>query len=306
MIGACPAWRDGARGEGATMTTAASTSELACAAVAAAGLALLASTAPARAGSTERVSVSSKGVQGNDDSGLYDCSDAGGPSISAVGGFVAFESYATDLVPGDTNDQGDIFVRNRKTGTTKRISVGPNGVQGNGESAFPAISADGRFVAFWSSASNLVPGDTNGAGDIFVRDRKLDTTERVSVGPKGRQANDESFVPAISADGRFVAFISAASNLVPGDTNRASDIFVRDRKLGTTERVSLSSDGLQGNSDSFWTPSLSANGRFVAFTSTATNLVPGDTNRQEDIFVRDRRLGTTELVSVSSRGQQAN
>ena len=122
-------------------------------------------------------------------------------------------------MPGDTNEATDVFVRDRQTGATRRVSVGPGGVQGDSSSFTPSISADGRFVAFSSSASNLVPDDINGIPDVFVRDRQTGTTRRVSVGPGGVQGNSSSFDPAISADGRFVAFISAASNLVPGDTN---------------------------------------------------------------------------------------
>ena len=128
------------------------------------------------------------------------------PAISADGRFVAFSSDATNLVPGDTNGTADVFVRDRQTGTTRRVSVGSGGAQGNGLSVDPAISADGRFVAFASDATNLVPGDTNGADDVFVRDRQTGTTRRVSVGSGGAQGDRVSFDPAISADGRFVAF----------------------------------------------------------------------------------------------------
>jgi Tol biopolymer transport system component len=172
-------------------------------------------------------------------------------------------------------------------GTTERVSLGPGGVQGNSISGSPAISAGGRFVAFDSHATNLVPGDTNDFGDIFVRDRQTGTTQRVSVGRNGAQGNDHSLVSVISADGRFVFFTSDASNLVPGDTNGTSDVFVRDRRTRTTERVSVGPGGAQGNGDSAL-PALSADGRFVAFGSSATNLVPGDTNRTTDVFVRRR------------------
>jgi Tol biopolymer transport system component len=246
-------------------------------------------------GTTERVSLGPGGVQGNEES-LF-------PAISADGRFVAFYTYASNLVPGDTNHSDDVFVRDRRTGTTERVSVGPNGRQGD-SSSLPAISADGRFVAFRSYANNLVPGDTNGVGDVFVRDRRTGTTERVSVSSSGEQGNAFS-VGTISADGRFIAFESDASNLVPGDTNGKRDVFVRDRKLGTTERVSLRPDGGQGNDYSF-SPALSAGGRFVAFTSWASNLVPGDTNGTDDVFVRDRVTGVTIRASISSSGKQGN
>ncbi len=183
-----------------------------------------------------------------------------------------------------------------------------NGAEGNDQSRDPAISSDGRYVAFGSDASNLVSGDTNAARDVFVRDRKLGTTRRVSVSSTETQGNSVSFgLPAISSDGRYVAFGSDASNLVPGDTNRSADVFVRDRKLGTTRRVSVSSTETQGNSPvSFGPPAISSAGRYVAFGSDASNLVSGDTNGSADVFVRDRKLGTTRRVSVSSTGAQGD
>ena len=168
-----------------------------------------------------------------------------------------------------------------------------------------SISADGRYVAFYSAASNLVPGDTNGTCDIFVYDRQTDTIERVSVAADGTQGNGQSTGPSISADGRYVAFYSAASNLVPGDTNGMSDIFVYDRQTDTIERVSLAADGTQGNGSSVGR-SISADGRYVAFYSIASNLVPGDTNGTCDIFVYDRQTDTIQRVSVAADGTQGN
>ncbi len=250
-----------------------------------------------QSGTTERVSVSSGGVEGNGPS--YN------PSISAEGCFVAFWSYARDLVSGDTNGTGDVFVRDRQSDTTERVSVDSSEAQGNGQSQYPSISADGRFVAFESSASNLFSGDTNGNYDIFVRDRQSGTTERVSVNSLEVQANGDSYSPSISADGRYVAFWSFATNLVIGDTNGIPDVFVRDRQSGTTELVSVDSGGAQGNSFSE-SPSISADGCYVAFWSSATNLIGGDTNLSREVFVRDRQSGTTERVSVDSLGAQGN
>jgi Tol biopolymer transport system component len=239
---------------------------------------------------TQCVSLDSSGAQANFDNYR--------PSISANGRYVAFESIASNLVLGDTNQHSDVFVRDRLLGTTERVSVDSSGVQGNSDSETPSLSADGRYVAFRSYANNLVASDNNGVRDIFVRDRLLGTTERISVDSSGVEASGGSDSPSISADSRYVAFASFADNLIPGgDMNGAtySDVFVWDRLLGTTEHVSVGSAGVQGNGTSF-SPSISADGRYVAFMSGANNLVPGDTSIHLKVFVRDRQLGTTELV----------
>jgi Tol biopolymer transport system component len=254
-------------------------------------------------GTTERVSVDSTGNQGN-----FSSFDS---AVSADGRFVAFESFASNLVPDDTNIEVDIFVHDRQTGATERVSVDSAGNQGNagsanpGSSVQPAISADGRFVAFQSYASNLVVDDTNDAADVFVHDRQTGITERVSVDSAGIQGYADSWYPAISADGRFVAFYSGASNLAAVDTNGGTDVFVHDRQTGVTERVSVDSAGNQGDADSY-DPAISADGRFVAFTSQASNLLAGDANGGLDIFVHDRQTGVTERVSVDSAGNQGN
>ncbi len=257
---------------------------------------------------TERVSVGPGGLEGDSNSFL--------PSISADGRFVAFSSYATNLLgPGvDTNGQYDVFVHDRQTGVTERVNVGPGGLQSDLPSYTfrSALSADGRFVAFDTIATNLLgPGvDTNTWSDVFVYDRQTATTERVSVGPGGLQSNNDSFSGAISADGRFVAYTSYASNLLgPGvDTNSTGDVFVYDRQTGTTERVNVGPGGLQADSPTYTTDSISADGRFVVFSSLATNLLDtgGDTNGQVDVFVHDRQTGTTERVSVGPGGTQAS
>ncbi len=259
---------------------------------------------------TELVSVASNGAQGNGSS--FES------SISADGRLVAFDSQASNLVAGDTNAQIDVFVHDRTTGSTERVSVSSDGAQGNGSE--PSISTDGRFVAFGSAATNLVAEDTNAKSDVFVRDRTNDTTERVSVATGGAEGDAGSVAPSISADGRYVAFASGASNFVPSDTNGINpladtpaqllvppdhDVFVHDRQSGTTERVSVASDGAQADESSS-APDISADGRFVAFQSTATNLVPEDANAEEDGFVHDRFIGSTERVSVASDGTEAN
>jgi len=250
------------------------------------------------AGTTERVSVDTTETQGNG------ASDK--PSISADGRFVAFESLANNLVGGDSNGASDIFVRDRITGTTERVSVDSSAAQGIGASYEASISADGRCVAFRSSASNLVPGDTGAAvWGVFVHDRLTGATEFVDVDSSGAQADGNSYEPSISADGYFVAFFSYATNLVPGDTNARPDVFVRDRNTGTTERVSVDSSGAAGNNISF-SPSISADDRFVAFQAFGNSLVAGDTNGKWDVFVHDRQTGTTERVSVDSAGMEGN
>jgi Tol biopolymer transport system component len=250
-----------------------------------------------RPGVTTVVSVAPDGTSG--DSFSWD------PSISADGRYVVFCSLATDLVPGDTNKKEDIFVRDRQMGQTIRISISADGTQANGNSEWPALSTDGRYVAFNTQANNLVPNDTNGKDDILVYDRQTGETARVSVASDGAQGDGASTYPAISADGRYVAFSSLATNLVLEDSNQRPDVFVHDRQTEQTERVSIASDGTQGNQDSYW-PALSADGRYVAFHSTASNLVADDTNDSEDVFVHDRQTGQTERVSISSDGTEAN
>jgi Tol biopolymer transport system component len=211
------------------------------------------------------------------------------PAISAGGRFVAFPSESPGLVPGDTNGAEDVFVRDRRTGAVERVSVASDGGQADGTSRAVAISADGRVVAFGSFATNLVPGDANAKPDVFVHDRATGVTERVSVSSRGVQGNDESFLPALSADGRFVAFVSLATNLVPGDTNATWDVFVRDRRTGRTERVSLGTRGNQVDGGDLHQPDITADGAEVAFESAGAGLVRGDTNRATDVFVRRRR-----------------
>jgi len=223
------------------------------------------------------------------------------PSISGDGRFVAFSSSADNLVPNDNNEKQDVFVRDRINQTNELISVDSSGNQGNSTSNQPFISADGRFVAFTSEASNLIDNDTNEAWDIFVHDRANHTTERISVASNGNQADGDSEVPSISRDGRFVAFTSQADNLDSNDANELIDIFVHDRVNHTTELISVASNGNQGNGQS-WLSFISADGRFVAFSSDASNLVHNDTNENRDIFVHVRANHTTERVSVDRYG----
>jgi Tol biopolymer transport system component len=251
-------------------------------------------------GQTSRISVASDGTPGSHSSDY--------PSISADGRYVAFASLANNLVSDDTNYSRDIFVHDRQTGQTSRISVASDGSQGNGESgdyAGSTLSADGRYVAFYSRAGNLVSNDTNYRSDIFVHDRLTGLTSRVSVASDGTEGNDNSGSTAISADGRYVAFVSYANNLVNGDTNNIPDVFVHDRQIGLTNRISVASDGTQGDYGGSQKPSFSADGRYVAFSS-ASSLDSSDTNGMEDIFVHDQLTRQTRLLSVASDGSQGN
>ncbi len=304
---------------------------------------------------TQRVSVSSTGVQ------------ADGPPIGAPvmtsGRFVVFASAASNLAPGDTNGVSDIFFRDLLGPITIRVSPGPGGVQADGPSWDPGLSAtevwitftsaapnlgasaaapqvfaydrtvgtvvlasaapgggpsnaasggsrasnDGRYVAFWSAASDLVPGDTNGAVDVFVRDVVSGTTERVSVSAAGSQiAGPCDTGVTISPDGRFVVFVTASADVVAGDGNGAADVFVRDRVLGATLLASASLSGAPGNGASSpgSVPAISNDGRYLAFASFASDLVPGDTNGSIDVFARDLFAGTTERISLTSSGAQ--
>jgi Tol biopolymer transport system component len=241
---------------------------------------------------------------------------------------MAFESFASNPVIGDTNGTYEAFVRDRHTQTTSRVSVASDGSEGIGlgywawldHSPVVAVSADGRIVAFVSHVTGPVPGDTNGQGDIFVHGRATGQTSRVSVASDGTEANWESWGPALSADGRYVAHHSGVSNwpesspaagIDPAVGNEvgihnASDIFLHDRGTAQTTRVSVASDGTPGNADSVGA-ALTPDTRYVAFASMANNLVASDANGYMwDVFVRDRLTGQTALVSLTASGATAN
>ena len=226
------------------------------------------------------------------------------PVISTDGRFVAFESLAGDLGPTDTNLLQDIYVRNLQTGTTTLVSVNAAGTNGgNNTSSDPMFSTDGQLVVFESEASDLGPTDTNGTEDIYVRDLQAGTMTLVSVNMAGTDSgNNFSRNPMFSADGGLVAFESAANDLELTDTNFFQDIYVRDLQTGTTTLVSVNATGTNGGSSNSASPAISADGRLVAFESTANDLGPADTNGAQDVFVRDLQTGTTTLVSVNAAG----
>jgi len=303
-----------------------------------------------------------------DPNGLEANNRAQYPSLSYDGRFIAFSSSATNLVPADTTNDQDVFVRDNLTGTTELVSVSQTVFNTTGRN--PTISHDGRFVAYnggpvplgggttgngivvfdrltqtatlanYDSAGNLyggglwpsnfralisgdgnhvafhtagalVPGDTNGMSDVYVRDLNTQTTHLVSLGPGGSLGDQGSYIStipggSISVDGRFVAFWSDATDLVPGDTNGVSDVFVRDRLLDTTLRVSVDSSGVEGNGESR-NPRVSDDGQVIAFESMATNLVAVDTNLNWDVFARDLASSTTQMVNLSNgSGAQPN
>ena len=245
---------------------------------------------------TERASISNTGTQANGFSYMA--------NISANGDHIVFVSDASNLVADDFNALGDIFVRDRTTGVTERVNVDSAGNEALGHSDFGDISADGRYVVFTSNAPNLVPNDTNGWEDIFLRDRQLGTTERVNISTSGAQTSFWSTEPSVSGNGRYVVFISEDNQLVPNDFNGTNDVFLRDRQAGITTRVNVSSNGAEANSHSHMAK-ISDSGTHVVFTSLASNLVAGDTNGFDDVFVHEIATGITERISVTSNGMEA-
>ena len=228
-------------------------------------------------GLTEHVSVGADGGPGNGKS-LY-------PAISGDGRYVAFQSSASNLVAGDTNRRNDIFVRDMLTGQTERVSISTEGTQGNGNSTYPDLSDDGRFIIFISKARNLSSGDTNSFNDLFVHDRTDGTTRRLTQGIANAQIDGNTISPEISGNGEVIVFGSDARNLVVGDTNGVADVFTVDQETGAIRRVSVSSDGLQQGTQRSFQQHISQDGAFVVFSTASGNLVPGDTNGRQDVFL---------------------
>lgn len=244
---------------------------------------------------TERVSISTSGAQGNNDSGqnvvnINTIVPVDNIGVSFDGRYIAFYSLASNLVTGDTNNVADIFVRDRLLNTTTRVSVSSSGVQGNGESIYPDMSNDGRYIVFESDASSLIPSDVNNTRDVFIRDTVAGTTSIISLSSIGTQTGLPNYQPVISGNGRYVAFTSDSSNLqvpfipVQTDTNALPDIYVHDRQTGRTQIVSSRFNGTQGNGGSR-VAAISDDGLFVGFQSDANNLVANDTNNARDVFL---------------------
>ncbi len=311
-------------------------------------------TSAAPAATIARVSVSSTGEQAN--------ALSSPPVLSADGRFVAFHSTASNLTPDDGDEAGDVFVHDRQTGQTRRISFFPPGIEGTLDAAGPAITPDGRFIVFWTSVragppanlwniylhdqltgttelipvrgvgggnpdrggifpsisgdgrfvtfqtagENLVSDDTNGSSDIYLFDRLTARNERISISSTGAEGDDQSTLGSISADGRYVAFVTDTDNLVPNDTNRGNDILVRDRQMGETRRISLGPNGEQDPYGDAYAPTVSFSGRYVLYNSSFSALAPGDTNGMKDVFVFDQQTGQTVRVSEPVGGGETD
>jgi hypothetical protein len=227
------------------------------------------------------------------------------PSISANARYVAFESFASNLVPGDTNSTWDVFVKDTQTGGITLASADPLGNVGDGQSSNSTISGDGRYVAFTSHATNLVAGDTNNRADIFVKDLQTGAVVLVSTDSLGDLGDGDTSYPSISWDGRYVSFESTSTNLVAGDTNNALDVFVKDLVTGVIVRASTTADGGEGDSDSGGAY-LSGGGQYLVFRSSATNFVTGDGNASPDVFLKDLQTGAIVLVSADGDGNPVN
>ncbi len=250
---------------------------------------------------TERVSVSSSGAQANNSSYV--------PTVSADGRYSVFSSGASNLVAGDTavcdpsgsgrHNCNDIFIHDNTTGETTRISQALGGAQPNGDSTFPSISADGRFVLFESKASNLVPNDTNASSDIFLFDRTTSQITRVSVGSNGEQVAGSSAYAHMTPDARFITFVTAANNLIPGNSSFKFNVYLYDRAAGTTTYVSHGQGGALANGHSS-AASISADGEYLVFASNADNLVADDTNGMNDVFLY--RRSTNTIARIASLG----
>lgn len=248
-------------------------------------------------GALDRGSVSSSGSIAN--------SDSHSAQLSGNGRYVVFVSSASNLVDSDSNGADDVFRYDRDTKTTERVSAPLAGTEFDGASTDPDLSSDGRFVVFSSSASNVIEQDGNDASDVFVKDLETGQVELISVALDGQVGNRRSMLPRMSADGRYVVFVSDATNLVEKDSNGARDVFIRDRISGVTERVTLSSANKQLARNST-APDVSDDGRFVVFETLSDEVVDQDRNGFRDLYLRDREERSTVLVSGTPFGDSGN
>ncbi len=249
-----------------------------------------------RTGRTFRVTLNAAGEQ----------AAGGGVSIDDSGRFVSFISSPSRMIPGSDDNFDAVYHRDLRTGAVNRVDLSTAGDKPDSISGVARISGDGRHVVFQSWGAGLDPRDTNTEPDVFLHNRATGVTELVSVTSAGVSGNGASMGFAVSADGRYVSFTSYASDLLPGDTNEVPDDFVRDLRTGVTRLVSVAADGGPSDHGGNGASSISDDGRYVGFSSSSTNLVPGDLNGASDTFIRDLRTGTTRLVSVNRRGVQGD
>lgn len=243
-----------------------------------------------------RVGVSNSGAQPTGSTALIVGND-----ISVDGRFIVFTSAAGNLVPNDTNDTFDVFLRDNQAKTTERVSIADDEAQTPQGGFGGKVSADGRYVAFSSGSANLVAGDTNMSLDVFLRDRQAGTTVRVSVKGANTQVSGSSLLDDMTPDARFVTFTSDADDVVVLDENSSTDVFLRDRTTAVTRRLSMATDGTEGDTDSFGS-SMSNDGLYVVFVSASATLDPDNACGCTDVFLRDRNTGATTRVTVSQGG----
>lgn len=254
-------------------------------------------------GTTKMISVSLNGEEGN--------GDCYAPAISGNGLHVAFESYATNLVADDKNGVKDIFVWHSVTNTIEKVSIGNDGKEANAQSYEPSVSGDGNLIAFTSIASNISTtpkGESN--NNVFLRDMVLNTTIMISVDPKSKKGGGGSNA-SIAYNGKRIAFYSHTSTLVSNDKNGFWDIFLWEENTPQLKRISLTADGKERNqgeesANRIIVPSISGNGRFIAFTTTASNMMPGDDKNFQDVFIYDTETNNTIIASTTADGKMGN